>query len=100
MKAMWKSVVVLAVALQFCTVACDDPKLSSWADNVWMVQIVVDPMKNQYEIGDVVTLSYVVLDRYGQQISGIGATWENPAAQDVLAHGNQQFEFIKVGAFT
>ena len=100
MKVMWKSVLVLAVAMQFCTVACDDPKLSSWADNVWMVQIVVDPMKNQYEIGDVVTLSYVVLDRYGQRIDGIGATWENPAAQDVLAHGNQQFEFIKVGAFT
>jgi hypothetical protein len=100
MKVMWKSVLVLAVAMQFCAVACDDPKLSSWADNVWMVQIVVDPMKNQYEIGDVVTLSYVVLDRYGQQIDGIGATWENPAAQDVLAHGNQQFEFIKVGAFT
>ena len=66
MKVMWKSVICLAVAIQFCTVACDDPKLSSWADNVWMVQIVVDPMKNQYEIGDVVTLSYVVLDRYGQ----------------------------------
>ena len=100
MKMMWKSVLVLAVLMQFCTVACDDPKLSSWADNVWMVQIVVNPMKNQYDIGDVVTLSYVVLDRYGQQISGIGATWENPAAQDVLAHGNQQFEFIKVGAFS
>jgi hypothetical protein len=100
MKVMWKSALVLALAMQFCTVACDDPKLSSWADNVWMVQIVVDPMKNQYDKHDVVTLSYVVLDRYGQQIDGIGATWENPAAQDVLAHGNQQFEFIKVGAFT
>jgi len=100
MKAMLKSGLFLALAIQFCTVACDDPKLSSWADNVWMVQIVVDPMKNQYEIGDVVSLSYIVLDRYGQRIDGIGATWENPSAQDVLAHGNQQFEFIKVGAFT
>jgi hypothetical protein len=100
MKVMWKSMLVWASALQFCAVACDDPKLSSWADNVWMVQIVVDPMKNQYEIGDVVNLSYVVLDRYGQRIEGIGATWENPSAQDVLARGNQDFEFIKVGAFT
>ena len=100
MKVMWKSVLFLAVAVQFCTVACDDPKLSSWADNVWMVQIVVDPMKNQYEIGDVVKLSYVVLDRYGQTIDGIGATWENPPAQDVLARGNQEFEFTQVGAFT
>jgi hypothetical protein len=95
-----KPLLCLVMAVQFCTVACDDPKLSSWADNVWMVQIVVDPMKNQYEIGDVVTLSYVVLDRYGQQIQGIGATWENPPAQDVHALGNQKFEFIKVGAFT
>ncbi|MFC1654448.1 hypothetical protein ACFL2F_01475, partial [Myxococcota bacterium] len=100
MKVMWKSVLCLAVAVQFSSVACDDPTLSSWADNVWMVQIVVDPMKNQYDIGDVVNLSYVVLDRYGQTISGIGATWENPPAQDVLARGNQEFEFTQVGAFT
>jgi hypothetical protein len=99
MKVM-KSVFCLALAIQFCCMACDDPKLTSLAENVWMVQIVVDPMKNQYEIGDVVTVDYVVLDRYGQRIEGIGATWENPPAQDVLALGNREFEFAKVGEFT
>ncbi len=99
MKAM-KSVFCLVLAIQLCSVACEDPKLTSLADNVWMVQIVVDPMKNQYEIGDVVTVDYVVLDRYGQRIEGIGATWENPPAQDVPALGDKKFEFTKVGEFT
>jgi hypothetical protein len=80
--------------------ACQDTKMHSLADDVWMVKIVVDPLKGAYDINDTIDVDYVVLDWYGNSIQGIGATWQKPPASDVAFLGGKSYQFEKIGAFS
>ncbi len=92
--------VLLFLAPLFIGTACQDTKMHSLADDVWMVKIVVDPLKSAYDIGDKIDIDYVVLDWYGNSIQGIGATWQKPLASDVAFLGGKSYQFEKIGAFS
>jgi hypothetical protein len=80
--------------------ACSDTKVKDVSREVASVKIVVDPYQTAYEINDEVNVSYVVLNSSGQELNGIGATWEKPDATKVEPIGENRYRFRDTGDFT
>ena len=90
----------ISICLAIAMCGCGDTTDVHNMPDVWSVEISVIPQKALYAIGETVQVDYLVRDHLGREIGGIGASWEDPASQDVLPLSGREFQFTRKGFFT